>query len=139
MSGISGPDDSLSSEEDPEDLLAAIESLARWCRAHRLVQGNLEETIAPYEETPCLEVLRFLHNTARHDSLMARTPGFNDRIGKGHASGCTHSVWWDLCDVFWEVFCTSAEGKEGLFQARWAPCLECGSIPFRWRAGELTC
>ena len=92
MSGMSAPDDSLSSDEDPEDLLAAIEYLARWGRADRQVQGNLKETIAPYEETPCLEVLRFLHDTARHDSLMAPTPGSDDRIGKSHAKDCTHSV-----------------------------------------------
>ena len=111
LSGLSAPADYLFSDGSRAELLADVEYLARWDRAHHIVQGNLEETIARYEGSPCLEVLWFLNNMARHDSLPEPASEFNARIGKGAAKDLAHSDWWELCDLFWEVFITSAEGE----------------------------
>ena len=109
LSGLSDPTDYLFSEGKTEDLLAAVEYLARYDRAHHRVQGNLDERIARYAEAPCLEFLWFLHNTARHDTLPAPTPEFSYRILKGYAKDVAHSDWWEYCDLFWEVFTTPSE------------------------------
>jgi len=93
-------------------LLAGVEYLARWDRAYHITQGNLDETIARYEDSPCLEVLWFLNNMARHDSLGAPPKSeFNDRVGKWAAKNLAHSDWWELCDIFWEVFAGIVESE----------------------------
>jgi hypothetical protein len=48
---------------------------------------------------------------ARHDALGPPTSEFNGRIGKGGAKGLAHSNWWELCDLFWEVFTTPDESE----------------------------
>ncbi len=111
LSGLSDPADYLFSEGETEYLLAAVEYLARYDRAHHRVQGNLDERIARYAEAPCLEFLWFLHNTARHDTLPAPTPEFSYRILKGYAKDVAHSDWWEHCDLFWEVFTTPSESE----------------------------
>lgn len=111
LSGLSDPANYLFSKEDPEGLLAGVEYLARWDRAYHLIEGNLDKTIARYEGSPCLEVLWFLNNMARHDALGAPTSEFNDRIGKGRAKDLAHSDWWELCNLFWEVFTTPDESE----------------------------
>ncbi len=112
VSRMSDPADYLFSDKDPEDLLAGVEYLARWDRAYHIIQGNLDETIARYEDSPCLEVLWFLNNMARHDSLGAPPKsGFNDRVGKWAAKNLAHSDWWELCDIFWEVFAGIVESE----------------------------
>lgn len=50
-------------------------------------------------------------NMARHDALGPPTSEFNGRIGKGGAKGLAHSNWWELCDLFWEVFTTPDESE----------------------------
>jgi len=111
LSGLSDPADYLFSDEDPEELLAGVEYLARWDRAYHLIEGNLDETIARYEDAPCLEVLWFLNNMARHHALGPPPSEFNGRIGNGHAKDLAHSDWWEYCDLLWEVFTTPAESE----------------------------
>jgi hypothetical protein len=111
LSGRSEPADYLLTDGRTEYLLAAVEYLAGYDRAHHRVQGNLDERIARYEEAPCLEFLWFLHNTARHDTLPAPTPEFSYRILKGYAKDVAHSDWWEFCDLFWEVFTTPSESE----------------------------
>ena len=83
MSGMSAPDDSLSSDEDPEDLLAAIEYLARWGRADGLVRGESRGDDRSLRGNAMQEVLWFLRNTARHDSLM----GTDARVQRSDRKG----------------------------------------------------
>ena len=111
LSDLSNPANYLFSDSDPEGLLADIEYLARWDRAFHINEGNLEETIARYEDEPCMEVLWFLNNMARHDSLPRPAPEFNERVGKGAAKDLAHSDWWEFCDLFWEIFTTDVEGE----------------------------
>jgi len=102
--GLSAPAGYVLTESMPEYLLTAIEYLARYDHAHHASVPNLEETIAEYEATPCLEFLWFLHRSARHDPIPAPTPEFSYRILKGYARDVAHSDWWEHCDLFWEIF-----------------------------------
>jgi len=111
LSGLSNPASYLFSDSDPEELLSHVEYLARWDRTYHLNERNLEETISRYQSSPCLEVLWFLNNMARHDSLPRPAPEFNERVGKGAAKDLAHSDWWEFCDLFWEIFTTAAESE----------------------------
>ena len=112
LCGITHPVGHCASEVDPEAFLAGIEYLARWDRAYHTLQGNLEETIDRYANTPCLEMLWFLHNMARHDALPEPSKEFNGRIGKGHAKDTAAGNWWEHCDLFWEVFTQETPAEE---------------------------
>ncbi len=109
VAGLSHPADYLFTDATPDYLLTAIDYLARYDRAHHAVGGNLDEMIALYEDSPCLEFLWFLHRAARHDTLPAPTPAFSYRVLKGYARDVAHSDWWEYCDLFWEVFTTLDE------------------------------
>lgn len=111
LGGLSHPASYLFSDMDPEGLLEDVDYLARWDRAYHLNEGTLDETIALYEHAPCMELLWFLNNMARHDSLPRPLPEFNERIGKGAAKNLAHSDWWEFGDYFWEVFTHPFEGE----------------------------
>jgi hypothetical protein len=111
LEDLSHPASYLFSDSDPEGLLEDVAYLARWDRAYHLNEGNLEETIALYEHAPYMELIWFLNNMARHDSLPRPSPEFNERVGKGAAKNLAHSDWWKLCDYFWSIFTTPVEGE----------------------------
>ena len=112
LAGTSDPVGYCASDADPQAFLEGIEYLARWDRAYHLLQGNLEETIERYAQTPCLEMLWFLHNMARHDALPEPSRDFNGRVGKGHAKDTAAANWWEHCDLFWEAFTRPMPGEE---------------------------
>ena len=103
LGGVSHPAGYSAGDENPDELAAGIEYLARWDRAYHLIQGDLEQTVERYADSPCQELLWFLNNMARHDALPEPSREFNGRIGKGYAKDLAAANWWEYCDLFWEI------------------------------------